>query len=313
MSHYSLDVKNYQIIKQAHLEFHQGLTLITGKSNNGKSSLFKAFKQLAYNTPGMDFIKHNTKQSTITLTHQDTTITYSKHISDGGKYHIQTPQINEVYTKLGSSQPDIVKETLRIDKEFNYNFWDQLNKPFLISMSPREQFDLIQNSPHSITLNQCISNITADRKQSQTQQVQLQSQLDLLHDQISQQEQQITNLPKLATLHQQITTLQNTSLHLNNLTDLLDAHNSIDISTIQAKLSKLGTLPTLTSLETTLNQFTNIDSIYQLLLGTTKPINDIQHQITTKSTTYDAVSKLLTEQFTSCPLCNQPFTTQGGV
>ena len=41
-----VQIKNYQIIKDANLEFIPGLNVIIGPSNNGKTSILKAIKAL---------------------------------------------------------------------------------------------------------------------------------------------------------------------------------------------------------------------------------------------------------------------------
>ena len=45
-------IENYQIIKKGSILIRPGITLITGPSNNGKSSIFKAYKQIIYNLSG---------------------------------------------------------------------------------------------------------------------------------------------------------------------------------------------------------------------------------------------------------------------
>ena len=306
---YTLKIKNYQIITKADIQFTPGITLITGKSNNGKSSLFKAFRQLVYNQPGTDFIKHNQSKTTIELTKDDEfTIVYSKSQTDGGKYEVTTPNNNtEVYTKLGSSQLPQIKEITHINKDFNYNFWNQLDKPFLISLSPREQFDLIQNSPHSLTLQQAINNLTQDRKSLQQSQIQQQSQLDLLQSQLSQSQEQITSLPTITGLYTQITELKSQQDLIKSLTSLLQQYNQIDLNPIQLKLNKLKSIPTIPDLQPLIQQFTDTQSQYDQLTKTVKPITDLQQNIQLKGNQLTQVNHILTTQFTHCPLCNQPF------
>lgn len=308
MTTYDFTITNYQIIKQAHLKFRPGLTLITGKSNNGKSSIFKAFQQLVYNTPGTHFIRHNTPNTTLTLQHDDQyKITYTKS-PDGGKYETDTlvdlDIEHQVYTKLGSSQLEPIKTITNIDKDLNYNFWNQMDKPFLISLSPKEQFDLIQNSPHSTPLNNCIQSLTHDRKQIQQSQLQHQSQLELLQRQNDTYNTQLQNLPTVTTLHDQLNSLLPTHTELQQLIQLLTQHNSINLTPIHNRLTQLQNIPQIQS--NTLTQLQQIKQVYSQLLRTVKPINDLHSQQSHISHQLDIITNIQQTYFQVCPFCNRP-------
>lgn len=54
----SLRIRNYQAIADAKLEI-QGFTVVTGRSNLGKTALIRAVSAMMYGIPGEFFIKHN--------------------------------------------------------------------------------------------------------------------------------------------------------------------------------------------------------------------------------------------------------------
>lgn len=314
MTTYDFTVTNYQIIKQAHLQFHPGLTLITGKSNNGKSSIFKAFQQLVYNTPGTHFIRHNTPNTQLTLIHglqhpegitKHYEITYTKS-PDGGKYDVYNGLNNkqEQYTKLGSSQLPQIKDLTNINKELNYNFWNQMDKPFLISLSPKEQFDLIQNSPHSTPLNNCITSLTHDRKQTQQSQLQRQSQLELLQQQNDTYNTQLQNLPTITTLHDKLNSLLPTHTQLQQLIQLLTQHNSVNLTPIHNRLTQLQNIPQIQS--NTLTTLQQIKQVYSQLLRTVKPINDLHSQQNSLTQQLNVITQIQQTHFQVCPFCNRP-------
>lgn len=309
MSTYKFKIKNYQIIKDSSIDFQTGVTLITGKSNNGKSSIFKAFKQLVYNSPGTDFIKHNSKQSELTLEHVHPTepysLTYTKSTS-GATYRLST--LPEPLTKVGSTQPEQIKQLTQINKDFNYNFWDQLNKPFLISLTPREQFDLIQNSPHSITLQQALDNLINDRKHYQTAQTQLQSKLELIQSQSQQFTQQLIQLPTITDIHTKLSQLQPTHTQLTTLHQLITKHDAIDLTTIQSRLHQLNNIPSLDHVQPILDTLNHLSTLYDKLLQTTQPINTIKLNITNTTQSITDIDDIVSVYFPQCPLCNQPFT-----
>lgn len=305
MSDYKLTIKNYQIIHNAQLTFHPGLTLITGKSNNGKSSIIKAFKQLVYNTPGKHYITHNSPSTTISLQHKDTTITYTSSPTSSS-YTIKTPTNQTTLSKLGLSQPDQIKTLTNIDKQLNYNFWDQLTKPFLISLSPSQQFTLIQQSPHSIHLTNILTSLKQHTKTLTTTQLQHQSQLELLQQQSQQFTQTLTNLPTLESLHQQLTTLKSTNETLTTLNTLLDNYSKISLSPIQTRLHQLQSTPDLSKIQSIHTTITTLNTTYSRLLHTTNPINSLTSKIHSLQQSQQQTQQLLSH-FTTCPLCNQPF------
>lgn len=52
----TLKIKNFQSHKDSQIDFHSGVTIISGKSDHGKTSLFRAFRLLVQNRPGgLDF------------------------------------------------------------------------------------------------------------------------------------------------------------------------------------------------------------------------------------------------------------------
>ena len=313
MSKYTLKVSNFQIIKNAEIELRQGLTLIQGHSNHGKSSLFKALKQLVYNTSGTDYIRHNSTGTTISLSYFENdamvyNIEYYKSKTKS-QYTVTTSQGTNVYQKLGSSQPEFIKDITQIDKSYDYNFWNQLEKPFLIGLTPREQFDILQNSPHSKVLTDCLSTMVQDRKSYQTQETQLQAKLELIQHQSTSYKEQLKSLPKVSNLFTKITKLKDTHTLLNdlNLKFTRLSHLTQEITPLQSKLQSLSTLPDLTHLTTLHTNIQTLQSQYHKLQQTVYPINELQNTISNLQTQYDQITCFLQTHFPNCPLCNRPF------
>lgn len=313
MSTYTLNIKDYQIIKDATITFHQGLTLITGKSNHGKSSLLKALKQAIYNTPGTDFIRHNQPSTRIQLqysddkdSHNDYELVYHKS-QQGAKCDITHSGNTEHYSKLGSSQLPQVQQITHIDKQLDYNFWNQLTQPFLIGLTPREQFDILQNSPHTQTLNNILKSMTTDRKQLSTTETQLQAQLQLIQQQSTQYQQQLTILPQIQHVYDQINQLQEQNSRLTQMTTLYHKYQSIDTSTLQQTLNNLQHLPDFTTLDDQFKHYQQVYTLYTKLQNTVKPINEKHYQIQQLTSKAESTRLFIQHNFPVCPLCNQPF------
>lgn len=315
MSTYKLKVNNYQIIKSAEIDIKQGLTLIQGHSNHGKSSLFKALKQLLYNTSGTDYIRHGSPQCTIELSLLDETensLTYSiQYLKSKTKsqYTIQSNQGTEVYQKLGSSQLEQIKSLTHIDKNYDYNFWSQMEKPFLIGLTPREQFDILQNSPHSTTLNSVLQQMVSDRKQYSQKETSTQAKLELIQQQNNQFTTQLNQLPKITQLFNQTTALKS---HNDTLASLKSTYTRLqnttkDIEPLQNRFNKLQKLPNLDSLQSLYETITKTTLKYHQLQQSVHPINDLKNSLTNVDTQIDKINCLIQTNFPNCPLCNQPF------
>ena len=119
-------IDNYQIIKHGEILFRPGITLITGSSNNGKSSIFKAYKQLIYNLSGNTYINQNADKCKLTLENNDYKIAYNKSKSKSN-YDITTNEGTLSFDKLGVNQIPEIKDLVKIDKNLHYNFWEQLD------------------------------------------------------------------------------------------------------------------------------------------------------------------------------------------
>ena len=71
-------INNYQIIKEAELEFKPGVTVIIGSSNNGKSSVIRAIESAINNKGGSDFINYDAESCEVTIEDLGQKIIWSK-------------------------------------------------------------------------------------------------------------------------------------------------------------------------------------------------------------------------------------------
>ena len=87
-----LSIKDYQIIRQAVLDFKPGLTVLVGPSNNGKSSIIKAMKAAIYTESGTTPIRNGADSYIVGIQKDNHTVIYQKkegntrYVVDGEKY-----------------------------------------------------------------------------------------------------------------------------------------------------------------------------------------------------------------------------------
>jgi len=138
-----LEIKNFQSHKGTVLEFVDGLNIIVGPTNTGKSSILRALKKVIRNTPdGNNFVNIDETECTINVvTDKDEEVTRRVIVSKGDTKTNEYVLNNSTFEKFGREIPveinqvfgipEIEFETIKLD----LNFADQLEGPFLL-MSP---------------------------------------------------------------------------------------------------------------------------------------------------------------------------------
>lgn len=128
------------------MNLYHGLNVIIGQSNNGKSATIRGIESAIYNIAGTDSIRHGAKNYTIGLEYDGNTVLFQKGAST--MYVVN----GEKYNKAGRSTPEEVENALNIrdlvingNKE-RLNFWEQMDKPFLLDRSPTDLFRFIVDS-----------------------------------------------------------------------------------------------------------------------------------------------------------------------
>lgn len=160
-----VQIKDYQIIKNASLEFIPGLNVIIGPSNNGKTSILKAIKALLFTIPGTTPIRSGQSSYIVGIQYNGHIVILQKGLKESA-YTID----KEKYSKFGQTTPEIVSNSLNIkelilngNKE-QLNFWDQMNYPFLLDKSSVELFKFIIDSGENDKLSEALKSMVTDRQ-----------------------------------------------------------------------------------------------------------------------------------------------------
>lgn len=162
-------IKNYQRLEDITLDLKPGINLISGNSNNGKSSTIRAIRDFIFNKATKDKIRHGEKEMSITLDNA----TLNRN-SKGTTYTIN----DNTFEKVGKNPLNEVIDLFNI-KELTVNgvtikpnFWFQMDKPFLIDKTAGQKHDLIigaKNDKYLKALKEIkseISNLTKVEKVS---------------------------------------------------------------------------------------------------------------------------------------------------
>jgi DNA repair exonuclease SbcCD ATPase subunit len=136
MTHLVTDlvVKDYQSLADAKLTLGR-LTVVTGPTGSGKSSVIRALKLAAFNARGTSYVRRGATGCKVVVGCQDEGNGFVVSIERGGKkdaYHLATtapPYGTADYTKLAGGVPEDVTALLRLT---SLNFAGQFDRPFLL-------------------------------------------------------------------------------------------------------------------------------------------------------------------------------------
>jgi exonuclease SbcC len=93
-------IKDYQILKNIELDFKPGLNVITGPSNNGKSSIIKAIKAAIYTETGSTPIRFGCDFYLVQIKNNNHSVLFQK------KQTTATYVVDkETYSKFGTNTP----------------------------------------------------------------------------------------------------------------------------------------------------------------------------------------------------------------
>lgn len=128
----SLKIKNFQSHEISELSFSQGMNVITGSSDSGKTAIIRALRWAVFNKPsGNSFMRTESKDTEVEVMFYDGSgVNRAKHGSSN-TYTIE----QETFTAFGVNVPDAVKAICNIS---DINLQQQLERPFLLDDSPGE-------------------------------------------------------------------------------------------------------------------------------------------------------------------------------
>ena len=143
-------LENFQSHKHTEIDFDDGLNIIIGESNNGKSSILRAIMWVIDNQPlGADFIMTGEKECEVTICYDDgTKIIRGRTLKDTGYYIIHYYDENGTlrrceYHGFANAVPveianvhQMPKVSITKDIDTHLNVLSQLDGPFLLTESP---------------------------------------------------------------------------------------------------------------------------------------------------------------------------------
>jgi DNA repair exonuclease SbcCD ATPase subunit len=137
-----LYIENFQSHERTEIQFADGLNVLIGPSDSGKSAILRALRWVLFNQPrGTDYIRIGADKCRVILTMSDGTEIVRERSASVNRYIVRTPDGQErVLEGFGSGVPQEVLNAhnmhpVRLDKdwELSAQFGSQLESPFLLA------------------------------------------------------------------------------------------------------------------------------------------------------------------------------------
>ncbi|HOM03784.1 MAG TPA: AAA family ATPase [Acetivibrio sp.] len=173
-----IKIENFQSHKNTELSFSDGLNVIVGPSDQGKSAIIRAIKWVLYNEPrGTDFIRQGTNSAKVTLELSNGYVITRERTTSKNRYTLEDPEGNvSIFEGFGNEVPleivkahGIPKVVLDMDIRASLNIGEQLEGPFLLSESGATRAKAIGRLTGVHIIDQAIRDCATDiRRENQT-------------------------------------------------------------------------------------------------------------------------------------------------
>lgn len=173
-----ITIENFQSHKDTQIIFSDGLNVIIGASDHGKSAIIRAIKWVLYNEPrGNDYIRQGANYAKVTLKMSNGYTITRERTPSKNRYILTDKEKNSsIFEGFGSEVPyevvsahGIPKIILDMDKKSCINISEQLEGPFLISESGSLRAKAIGRIAGLHILDKSIKDSATDlRRQNQT-------------------------------------------------------------------------------------------------------------------------------------------------
>ena len=301
-----VNITNFQSHKESELEFTDGVNVIIGPSDAGKSAIFRAIYWVITNRPlGDSFRSYWGGDTRVDLHFDDVIISRLKGDSDN--QYIITNESPLVLKAFGTDTPEVVK-LLSLD---DINIQSQIDPPFLLANTPGEVAQLLNKAASIDDIDKAMSNLKSYYNETKRSKTYLEKQIADMEEELKQYD----NLPRLEQLVEELERIENEAevytRQYSNLEFLVDK-----IYNVQEELTKFRDVDKYLSILNT--AFNTLDEL-NLIKGKFKQIADLVYQIksveSSLAKTEETINKLEKEYKElapdTCPLCGGPMPKEG--
>lgn len=155
----SIRIKNFQSHKDTMIEFDKGITILKGKSSDGKTAILRALNWVINNKPDGDSFRSWWGGDTeVTLTLEDGTEVIRRRTDKVNEYQIKETH----YTALNRGVPEDIQALINMS---DVNIQKQLDSAFLLNKSSGDIAKILNSTVDLSIIDETISNLTQEYNQ----------------------------------------------------------------------------------------------------------------------------------------------------
>ncbi|MFA9456022.1 AAA family ATPase [Halalkalibacter sp. AB-rgal2] len=171
---HSVHIENFQSHLDTYMEFDQGLNMIVGQSDSGKTAIIRALRWVLFNQPrGTDFLRISADFVRVTVTFTNGTVICRERTASKNRYTIrQKEQDDLILEGFGIHVPNEVLEAhgmghLRVDTDHDLalHISQQLDGPFLLEETSSTRAKVLGRISGAHFLDMAIRQTTRDVSQ----------------------------------------------------------------------------------------------------------------------------------------------------
>lgn len=225
-------VENFQSHVRSELDFGQGLNVIIGPSDNGKSAVLRAMRWALYNEPrGSDFVRSGARECRVTVTMSDgAEVVREMLLTKSGaasrnRYVVRFPgEEPQVFEGFGSDVPaEVVRAhgmpqvLLDSDKRVVLSFGAQLEGPFLMTESGSLRARAIGRLLGVHVVDAAVRNTQKDLRSVRTEVTRLEREVERYDAELTQYDDIPVQEARLEEAEALLTRAESLRLHLQKL------------------------------------------------------------------------------------------------
>ena len=293
-----IKAKDFEIIDDLTLELKDGITVIVGPSNNGKSSIIRLLRSLIYNLNSDASIQQGKTSYTIGIVDGQNKIIVKRDINASNKtvYSVN----GTVLKKVGRNPVPEVENALNMrlidinKKKVELNFMQQMEYPFLIGESGGFIYDFLSSSSNQTDFNDLIKTMKTDLKDFSDKKKHLEGQTDVLKDLYNSSKETYEKLKDINTVTDAIIEFDSKIQYLQKLENTIHSLEFADANIFELNNSMdslLAKVKILSNLDDIIKGYSdNID-----MLNFCSNIESLNNQILSQSITLKRLDDLNTE------------------
>lgn len=286
----SIRIQNFQSHKDTILHFHPGLNAIFGDTDQGKSSVVRAFRWVSKNRP----VGAQAYRSTFTTPKEPTRVTI---VCDDGEvtktflngkttYKVKIGKKSLTLKGFGTKTPRQVEELLNLDE---VSLQEQFDQPFLTSQSSGAASRHLNRVANLDTIDTTLSNLQSSMRRNLSEIKNTQQEIVEYEKQIKELLPYKDKLKEAVTLEKLYVKFTKTNGKLNELKSIrdqlfkieLELENIPDVDDLNQQLYRIER--DRKNLYQTKEHITDIRNISQEINSKTKRIKEINKELKVKS------------------------------